>query len=65
MTTAPESYGHNEESGISSTNLVTTEVSVTDIKDKPCQLALRTMNVDTPDSVIVRISWRDYSICSI
>jgi hypothetical protein len=65
VTTALESYGRDEESGISSTNLVTTEVSVTDIEDKPCQLALRTMNVDTPDSVIVRISWRDYSICSI
>lgn len=65
VTTALESYGRNEESGISSTNLVTTEVSVTDIEDKPCQLVLQTMNVDTPDSAIVRISWRDYSICSI
>jgi hypothetical protein len=63
--TALESYGRNEESGISGTNLVTIEVGVTDIEDKPCQLALRTMNVDTPDSAIVRISWRDYSICSI
>ena len=40
---------------------MTNEVSVTDIEDKPCQLALRIMNVDTPDSTIVRISWRDYS----
>jgi hypothetical protein len=29
VTTALESYGHNEESGISSTNLVTTEFNVT------------------------------------
>jgi hypothetical protein len=39
MTTALESYRRNEESGISSTNLATTEVNVTDIEDKPCQLA--------------------------
>jgi hypothetical protein len=65
ITTALESYERNEESGISGTNLVTIEVGMTDIEDKPCQLASRTMNVDTPDSAIVRISWRDYSICSI
>jgi len=49
MTTPLESCRRTEESGISRTNLVTTEVSVTDIEDKPCQLALRTVDVDTPE----------------
>jgi hypothetical protein len=39
MTTALESCRRKEESRKCSTNLVTTEVSVTDIEDKPCQLA--------------------------
>jgi hypothetical protein len=39
MTTALESYGRNEESWKCGTGLVTTEVSVTGIEDKPCQSA--------------------------
>src|SRR3954453_17397274 len=39
MTTALKSCRRNEESGISSTNFGTTELNVTDVEDKPCQLA--------------------------